>query len=496
MTINNLNEHISTSGKGLYGKTARSGIWVFAIRIIERVFSLIRLVILARILAPQDFGLMGVALLTMAILETFSQTGFQTALIQKKNDIVPYLNVTWTVLVLRGFLLFTLLYLIAPHTAIFFKSPEAKSVIRIIAFSILLHAISNIGVIYFQKELEFNKQFLYQISGVLADFIVAISLALVIRSVWALVFGLLAGNGTRCIVSYLIHPFRPRFYLDLLKAKELFGFGKWILGSSILVFLVTQGDDIFVGKLLGLAMLGFYQIAYRISNMPATEIANVISRVTFPAYSKIQDNLPKLREAYLKVLQLTAFISIPLTGGIFILASEFTKLFLGDKWMPIVPAMQVLVFAALVRGISATTSPIFRAVGKPQIDTKWQIVRLFVLAIFIYPFTIRWGIFGSSMAVLLSILVAGVGFSFMVIKITKCVIKTFIKIIFLPLISGTGMVLLISVLKNAINIIKIGDFLLFVLAGILVYLSISYILDRVLNYGIQPLIMESFRVLK
>ncbi|GAI54637.1 unnamed protein product, partial [marine sediment metagenome] len=192
----------------------------------------------------------------------------------------------------------------------------------------------NIGVLYFQKELEFNKQFIYRASGTLADFVVAVAAVLILKSVWALVFGLLAGNFVRLIVSYLVHPYRPHFKLDLAKTKELFGFGKWILGSSILVFLITQGDDIFVGKLLGITFLGFYQMAYRISNAPATEITHVISQVTFPAYSKLQDNLPGLREGYLKTLQLTAFISIPLAGGIFILAPEFTTIFLGDKWMP------------------------------------------------------------------------------------------------------------------------------------------------------------------
>ena len=125
-----------------------------------------------------------------------------------------------------------------------------------------------------------------------------------------------------------------------------------------------------MGKLLGVTALGFYQLAYRISNMPATEITHVISRVTFPAYSKLQDDIPKLREAYLKVLQITAFLSFPIAGLIFVLAPDFTKIFLGEKWMPMVPAMQVLVFAGLSRAIAATAGYIFYAVGKPKIDTS------------------------------------------------------------------------------------------------------------------------------
>jgi len=291
--------------------------------------------------------------------------------------------------ILRGFILFIILYFIAPYAAIFFNSPEAKTIIQVIGFAILLRAFTNIGVIYFQKELEFSKQFIYQFSGTLADFIVAIFAVLILRNVWALVFGLLAGNIVRCVMSYFIHPYRPHLSKDLGRAKELIGFGKWIMGSSILVFLITQGDDIFVGKILGTTALGFYQLAYRISNMPAIEITHVISQVTFPAYSKLQDNIPKLREAYLKVLQITAFLSFPIAGLIFVLAPDFTKIFLGEEWMLIVPAMQVLVFAGLVRSIAATTDSIFHAVGKPKIETRWQMIRLLAIATLIYPCIIK-----------------------------------------------------------------------------------------------------------
>jgi O-antigen/teichoic acid export membrane protein len=317
---------------------------------------------------------------------------------------------------------------------------------------------------------------------------VAVSAAFILRSVWALVFGLLAGNLARCVVSYFIHSYRPHFTWDLTRAKELFGFGKWILGSSILVFLITQGDDIFVGKLLGVAALGFYQMAYRISNMPATEITHVISRVTFPAYSKIQDNLPRLRESYLRVLQLTAFLSFPVAGLIFVLAPDFTRIFLGEKWMPMVPAMMVLVFAGLIRSIGATTGPIFQAVGKPKIITKWQPVRLLVLVALIYPFTIQWGILGTSLAVFLSNLVSSTGFSLMVVRITKCEGRNFTKRIILPLISTLIAISFILVLKNGINMIGSLEFLLFVGVGTLVYLSATYIIDRQILLSIKEVL--------
>jgi len=298
---------------------------------------------------------------------------------------------------------------------------------------------------------------------------------------------LLAGNIARLVASYLIHPCRPHLSWDLGKAKELFSYGKWILGSSILVFLITQGDDILVGKLFGVAALGFYRMAYRISNLPATEITHVISQVTFPAYSKLQDDIHKLREAYLKVLQFTAFLSFPIAGLIFVLAPDFTRIFLGEKWMPMIPAMQALALAGLVRSIAATTGPIFQAVGKPEIITKWQPVRLFVLLVLIYPFTIQWGILGTSLAVFLSNLVSSIGFSVKVVRITKCEVGDFLKRIVLPLINILIVILFIVVLKNSINTVRTLEFLLFAGVSILIYLGITYISDRQTLSGIKEI---------
>lgn len=481
-------------------RVIRGGVWVFTLRIAKQIFSLVRLVILARILAPHDFGLMGIALLTMTILETFSQTGFQTALIQKKGDIESYLNAGWTVLILRGFILFAILYLIAPYASIFFNTPEAKPIIQVIGFSLLFQAFTNIGFTYFLKELKFDKQFTYELTGTLADFIVAILAVLILRNVWALVLGLLAGNAVRCFVSYLIHPYRPRLSFHLGKAKELWGFGRWILGSSILIFLLTNGDNICVGKILGATALGFYQMAYRISNMPATEITHVISQVTFPAYSKLQDDLVKLREAYLKVLQVTAFLSFPIAGLIFILAPDFTMVFLGKKWMPMVPALQVLCILGTLRAIAAASGPVFLALGRPDIEAKLPAGQLVLLAILIYPLTTKWGIAGTAASVSI------VSFSFIFIilsliirllKMKKNEILKFIKFILFPLlIIVTLFPLKMFILKPMIEN-NILFFSITILISIIIYLIGVYVLDRYLDYNMVnnlKYILERIRV--
>jgi len=482
--IKKIANNLITPGGTLSQRVVKGGFWVFFLRIVNRGFSLIRLIILARILAPSDFGLMGIALLTMSTLETFSQTGFQTALIQKKEDIKSYLNSAWTVLILRGFILFIILYFIAPYAAIFFDAPEAKPIFQVIGFTVLFRAFTNIGVIYFQKELEFNREFIYQFSGTIADFIVAISAVLILKNVWALVLGLLAGNIVRCFVSYLIHPYRPRLNFDLEKIKELFGFGKWIMGSSILIFLLTQGDDIFVGKLLGTTALGFYQMAYRISNMPATEITHVISKITFPAYSKLQDNIPKLREAYLKVLQITAFLSFPIAGLIFILAPDFTRIFLGEKWVPMAPAMQVLCVFGATRSIAATVGPVLYATGNPKIETKIATVQLLLLAILLYPLSAKYGIKGTAWAIVIPNFVSLLLSTFRVKGILKITAARLFKII-TPIVVATSPMFLLLYLKDVGNInATIQEIVTLAFIGISSYIIAIYLLDIIFKSGL------------
>ena len=477
MKIKKLIGNFNNSGKSLSQRVVRGGFWVFLLRITQQLFNFVRLVILARILSPNDFGLMGIALLTMATLDTFSQTGFQQALIQKKEDIKPYLDSAWTVLVLRGFILFAILFSIAPYVASFFNATEAKLIIQVIGLAILFQAFTNIGVVYFQKELEFNKQFIYQISGTLADFAVAISAALILRSVWALVFGLLAGNAVRCFVSYLIHPYRPHLSFDFGKAKELFGFGKWILGTSIITFLFNQGDDAFLGKVLGVTVLGFYQMAYRIGQLPVTEFAKVISQVTLPAYSKLQDDRTKLKEGFFKTLNITSFIMIPLAGGISILAPEFTKIFLGEKWMPIIPALRILVIAGTIRALINIGGILYQGIGKPYINLKVSLIRLFTMAITIYPLTVFFGMPGVALAVVLGNFGCVPIWLMETAKITQAPFKDYFRELFPPVIGTVSMCFVLFFLKSTIES-NILNFVFLPILAVAVYLISMFTLGR------------------
>ena len=480
-----------SDGESFSKKVIQGSVWIFSLRIINRGLGFIRTIILAKLLSPDDFGLLGIAMLAISTLETFTETGFQTALVQTDEKVDTYLDSVWTVSAIRGILLFSIIFFSAPLIAKFFNSPDAIFVIKVIALSSFISGFRNIGVVLFQKDLEFGKQFVYELSGTFVNLLVSISVAFILRNIWALVWGGLAAHCVQLILSFIIHPYHPRFKLDPNKIKSLLPFGKWIFGSSIVTFLVTNGDDIFVGKILGTTALGLYQMAFLISNLSATEVALVVSRVTFPVYSKIQKDSQRLSSAYSDVLQIVAFLSILIAGGIFILAPEFTKIFLSEKWLPMVPAMQVFALASVARSIVATTSPVFSAIGRPDLGTKFQTLRLILLVMLIYPFTLHWGLTGASWAVFLSLWMSSFGFISMAIRTTRSSILHIGRAIIFPVVNMTVVFGVALYFKEIIPPENLTTFLIFMVAIGCAYFLIACILDRIFKCGLVNIVRRS-----
>ncbi|MBU4304919.1 MAG: lipopolysaccharide biosynthesis protein [Candidatus Omnitrophica bacterium] len=470
--------------ESLSRKVVHGGAWIFSLRVAERLLGLIRLIVVARLLSPGDFGLLGIASLITGILAIFIESGFDSALIQKKDNVEQYLDTAWTVQILRGLFLFFIIYAAAPPAAVFFKEPRSIIIIRVFALTQLIDGFRNIGVIYFQKEMDFSKQFALSFLPELIALAATIAAAFILRNVWALVIGAIVCSVFIVIFSYRFHPYRPKLEWNIPKIRNLMSFGKWVIGYGIIGFLIIQGDDILVGKVLGVAALGLYQMAYRISNLPATQVTHVIGQVTFPAYSKLQDDIPRLREAYLRVLQVSTFLSFPIAGLIYILSPLFTKIFLGPKWESMIPAMQVLCVFGLIRSYAATTGPVFNAVGKPRILTQLSFIQLIFLALIIYPLTVRWGIAGTAMATVIPNLLIAVLASIKIVNIIRCDITKFLGFIIFPFLLTGIMVVIGIILLRYCRYSDIAVFGLVLAAGAGSYLGMALLMGKRWGYDI------------
>jgi len=388
----------ASSGKGGLGRTvARGGFWVMMLRVFHQVLQLVKLVVLGRLLTTADFGLLSIALTISTAALVFTETGFENALIQRQDDVRPYLNSAWTMLVMRGALIAAVLFVGAPLAASFFREPGATPIIQGIAVALLIDGFLNVGVVFFKKNLDFRRFATLELSGYLADAILSIAAAVVLRNAWALVIGRVGGSVLRTGVSYLVSDHRPRFDFNKEHIKELFSFGKWMLGSSVLVFALTQGDNMVVGRVLGASALGLYAMAYRFSCLPATEITSMVSQVMFPVFSKLQTDKQRLGDAYERVLMVVSLLAFLLAAVVFALAYETVDVFLGAKWLGMVPAIYVLVWYGVFRGLAGSMTPLFMSIGQPrQVTTQqfWQAVIMFVL---IVPLTKQLSVYGPEL---------------------------------------------------------------------------------------------------
>lgn len=466
----------SKSSPDLYRKSVKGSTWVFGLRLCTQALSFVRYIVLANLLDIGDFGILGIGLLLIHILERFSSTGFRYALIQKKDDVKDYLNTAWSFGLVRAVFLYILLFFSARYMVEWRVEPAkqavALDVIRVLGFVLILEAFKNIGLVYFSKDLKFNKYFSIQVISNLSGIIFSIVIAYVYRSVWALVAGKVSSAVVGVFLSYSMQSFRPRLDFHLGRARELWSFGKWVLFSTIQNFILTEGDDLFVMSYLGVDPLAYYQMAYRYSNIPATQITHMVNRVALPAYSQIQDEVERLKKAYLKTMRMLSSVTFPVSGLILISAPGFVSNLLKPGWEPIILPMQILSIYGCTRAAGASRSPVLMALNKHKFGVYISMIRIFIMLLLIWPFAKYWGITGVSVLIVLLPIASRPVSDYILLKLLSMKFGEYISSQILPLLSFAGAVsATITVDHYFIN----SRLSMLRFAGILGVYSISYL---------------------
>ncbi len=387
---------------GFLRKAVRGAGWMGGLRILARLLTLLKTAVLARLLVPAQFGIFGVIALTIALFEILTETGVNTVLIQEEEDIDSFIDTAWLISILRGFLITVLINIFAYPLANFFSSPQTTKLLLFASLIPLIRGFINPSIVKFQKNLEFQKEFGLRFSILIFESSIAITGAFLTRSVASLVLALVLSAAFEVLLSFLFCQPRPQFFWNKKKAEKIISRGKWITLTGVFSYLVDQGDDAVVGKLLGMGSLGLYQMAYRISSLPFTEVTNVISRVTFPVYSKISQDKARVKRAFKKTLLGTVLFVVPGAAIIFFFPEMIIKIVLGEKWLGATQALRILAFFGLTKAIGGSVRPILFAFKRQDIAAKISFAKLILLALFIFPLTLKFGIAGTAMAVLTS----------------------------------------------------------------------------------------------
>lgn len=478
-------------GTALGSRALHAGFWGIAIVGALRMFSVVRVIVIARLLSPAAFGIFGVAIIVTSFQETVLKRLMFSPLIQHKGDIEGYLDTVWTVRLIANAIPVAILVTLSPVVANLLNSPSATPVVQVMLLTVFIRSFSNIGIVYFEKNLEFQKRFAYEIGFFAVEAIVGVILLVVMRDVWALVYGALAGSIAQVVISYALQPRRPTLQLDWSKASELFRFDRWVLSSLSLVYFVSHVDQVVVGRLVGIAPLGLFRMASELSRNVTVELAAVISKAAFPAFSQIDSDRARLRRGFLQAHQWSVLVMLPIVAGASILAKDFTFVLLGAQWVSMVSVFQLLMFAGLLNSSSQVASSLFMGVGQPGITTKLLVARLIVLGILIVPLTSRWGASGAASGVLISQLVVYPISVRKTLSLIDADVVSYLRTFVPPVMAAAVMVVAVFGFRNA-EIVESSAVLLAlgIPIGAIVYTTVMFGVDQVLGGNIRKAIRQ------
>jgi PST family polysaccharide transporter len=434
-------------------------------------------VILARLLVPSDFVLVAMATSVVAFLELATAFSFDVPLIQNQYADRRHFDAAWTLNLLFYAGLTALLILLARPAAAFYHEPRLSALIYVLAAGFFVRGFENIGVVNFRKELNFRQDFLLTVSKKVIALAVTLPAAFYFRSYWALAFGIVASNVFGVALTYVLHSFRPRFSLAM--AGEMLDFSKWLILNNAFGFLRLRSPDFVVGRISGTSALGLFNVAFEISTLPTTELVAPINRAVFPGYAKLAANLSSLRESYLDVLAIVAFVALPAGFGISAVAAPLVDIFLGSKWVGAVPLVQVLAIFGAVNAIQTNSASVFNAKGKPYLIALMEMITVALLLGASIPLGAMYGPIGVSLGYLAAFTIAA--------PITFCVVCREIEsglwgvvnVLWRPIAGSCVMYGVVTQVRNWLTTQALGAFemlLSLVLVGAVVYAIVTSIL--------------------
>ena len=383
---------------------ARGVGWMLLFKFAERSLGLLSTLILARLLAPTDFGVVAMVLAFVAMAQLLAAFGFDVALIRDQSASEDHYNTAWTLNAALGLVITLLMLALAKPISNFYGRPELFLVVCALSLGPFLSGLENIGVVAFRKDMHFRKEFWFQLSRKLIGILITVPLAYIFRNYWALVAGTLTSSLVGTVISFVVHPFRPHFSIG--KARDLLVFSRWLLVGNLVNFARERSSDFFIGRLAGPAALGAYNIAYEISNLPTTELSAPINRALMPGFSRIANDLSTLQETYYRAFSLLALMAVPAAVGILATAHFLVPVVLGEKWSDAVPLVQMLAIAGVFQTMQSSSATPLIATGHPKSVFSTNALYAVILCTGLAFLVPARGANGAAIAVLTAVFVA------------------------------------------------------------------------------------------
>lgn len=372
-------------------KTFKGVIWSAVERFSTQGVQFLFGILLARLLTPNDYGMIAMLAIFIAVSQTFIDSGFGNALIRKPDRNEADKATVFFFNIFMAAICYGVIFLAAPLIARFYNMPQLEGILRVLAINLIIQAFGSIQHLNLTIDLNFKTLAKISFSGAVVGGTAGLICAYNGLGVWSLVVQQMTTTSFKVILFWVLVHWRPKTFFNRASFKNMFGFGSKLLASGLLNTLYENIYDLIIGKVFSAATLGNYSRASHFGYFPSSNITGIFQRVTFPVLSKIQDDHEKLRIAYLKFLNMATLVIFPLMIGLVALAKPFILLVLTDKWVDVILILQIISIAYMWYPVHAINLNILQVLGRSDLFLKLEIIKK-IIGITVLVITVPHGI--------------------------------------------------------------------------------------------------------
>lgn len=442
---------------------------------------LVRLIVVARLLAPADFGLIGMALTVVTGLNALTTIGLDISVIKTKfksdEELSTHLDTIWTVDLIRRLILAVILAAVAYPAARFYREEKLYQILLLFSLLPFIQGFQNIGLLIYRKKVNFRRIVWLELVTNFLTAVTTIALVVWTRNVWALVLSQLVSAVISVLLSYMFHPFRPRLALDKDAFSLALTFGKYAVLIGVLGYVMQMADNILLGRLFNAAVLGTYVIAYNLATLPIYGIANVVVSVTFPAYAEISSGeIKRLENAFVRVFTTSSMVLALTTALLLLLGHEIVVLLYGAKWAAAGTTLRILSLLVFCRGYAVLISPLLVSIRGIAPDAKIKAAEAAIFLALLYPLTSRFGAVGAAWAGTIAFFVTMINRLYFATALLPNVSKTILRTILCSVVAiaagvALGALSILGLENVAGRFLAGGSVIAIVVPGVMLLLS-------------------------
>lgn len=347
------------------GRLIKGSAWLSAARAIVNALAMLSTILLARLLVPEDFGLVSLAMTFLMIVTSVTELSLSMALVRHEAPTPEHFDTAWTLNSLRGLIIGALFAAAGWPVALMYGDDRLVGIMAVLGLSVFISGLTNPRSVMLQRDLIFWQEFVLNVVQKFAGFVVSIAIAYFYRTYWALLIGLVMAQITNVAVSYMILPYRPR--IGFRHFRDLMSFSIWLTGGQIVNTLNWRFDYLLIGRALGMSALGHYSVGSNLAQIPTRETTAPLTKVIFPGFASIRENPARLASAYQRAQSLVTAVALPAGIGAALIADPLIRLAMGEKWEPVIFVIQVLASVFALQTLGSLSEPLGMAQGETRL---------------------------------------------------------------------------------------------------------------------------------